>query len=327
MKKHQDNSINPLRNFQLQHYKNLIDSSINLYSIMMNYKEFTTDFLPIFEKEMEKIYTYIFACEQLGINELWIKLALRPVMEIMSTDFACRAREWPRGYPGDFETIDYLYFKQNNHPINSLKWLVEEYFYALPITQQHRNKVTHQASLIKDALLKNKNAKIAVLAFGGGIDLSLCEEAIKDSSATIYINDQDEDAIKKTLCRCNTIVDRLHPLEMDIVRALRRLSKDPGFDLIVAGGVFDYLNNKISIHLIHTAYQILKKQGQFLFTNISNDNAIRVGMEYILNWHLIMRSKEDIYSLCNAAGVHHEGVSIRRDDTNLTFLIQLSKIT
>ncbi|MDR3502634.1 MAG: hypothetical protein P4L79_08635 [Legionella sp.] len=325
MKSHQENAVNLLKNYQMQHYNALIQSAINLYSKFTMLKEYTLNVLPVFEQDMEQIYTNIAACEQAEIDALFIKLALHPVMEIMSTDFAQRMREWPRGYPGDFETIDYLYFKQNNHPKYTLKWLVEEYFYTLPVTQQHRNKVTYQANLIKEAILKNNNAKIAVLACGGGIDLGLCEDIIKDSNATIYINDQDKDAIKRTISRCSKIADRLYPIETDILRAVKKLSKEPGFNLVVAGGVFDYLNDKISIHLIHQAYEMLDDKGQFLFTNISKDNPIRVGMEYILNWQLIMRSQEDIYALCHASNVGRDAVTISKEDTNLTYLIELTK--
>lgn len=38
---------------------------------------------------------------------------------------------------------------------------------------------------------------------------------------------------------------------------------------------------------------------------------------------LIMRSQEDIYDLCNASNVPRDAITIRKEDTNLTYLIQI----
>jgi extracellular factor (EF) 3-hydroxypalmitic acid methyl ester biosynthesis protein len=310
---------------QLLHYNNLVESSADMYRSVMNEKKFTLELLPFFGKKMDEICSDIALCEKSGLDEPTITVALKPIIALVSSDFALRLRNWPRGYPGDFETIDYLYFKKNSHPAHSLEWMVNEYLYQLPVTQQHRNKIMYQADLIRDAILKNKNAKIVVLACGGSIDLSLCEEEILNSNATIYIQDHDHDAIEQTLIRCNKIADKLHPIEKDTLHAIKELSKTPGFDLIVAGGVFDYFNDRVSTHVIHQVYELLKQQGQFFFTNISPENQVSSGMEYILNWRLIMRSEEKLYELCLGAGVIQNNVFISRENSQLTFLVHITK--
>ena len=78
--------------------------------------------------------------------------------------------------------------------------------------------------------------------------------------------------------------------------------------------------------LIQMAFRALSEGGVYFFTNIATGNPYRTLIEYFGNWRLIERSEEDIYRLCAAAGVGRTNVSIRRDETGLALLIEISKL-
>jgi hypothetical protein len=68
------------------------------------------------------------------------------------------------------------------------------------------------------------------------------------------------------------------------------------FDLVVAGGVFDYLPQRR-----------------------------RALIERFGDWFLIERSEEDVLCDCEEAGIPPENVRIDRDETRLALLIEITK--
>lgn len=323
--KHSNDSHNRLTPTQLEHYNKTRNIASSVAQFFSQVHDVNQEHSAYFSNEMIHLFQSINDCEKAEIAPAVIKTAIIPVIELYTSDFATRLKEWPRGYAGDFETIDHLYYRRNNHPHHSIKWMIDEYIYSSPIAQQHRNKISHQAKIISDAITNNNDARIAVLACGSGIDLKLIENVIINSNCTIYIIDQDQNAIDFTSKRCREISHKFIPVTKDVVSVMKMLSHEQPLDLIVAGGLFDYLRDKSSIFIINRCYQKLKTQSKFLFTNISDNNPYRFGMEYILNWKLIMRSKEDINRLCTAAGIPLANVSIKSEETGLTYLIELLK--
>jgi hypothetical protein len=101
----------------------------------------------------------------------------------------------------------------------------------------------------------------------------------------------------------------------------------PGeFDLVLAGGLFDYLEDRHAIHLIRTIYhRQLRDGGTFFFTNIARGNPFRCLIEYMGDWSLLERSEEDILQLCRQAGVPSESVTMRMDESGLALLVDVTR--
>ena len=110
----------------------------------------------------------------------------------------------------------------------------------------------------------------------------------------------------------------------DALTFARRLTRG-AFDLVLAGGLVDYLNERTATLLIQLAVRALAPGGTFYFTNIAAGNPYRPLIEYFGNWTLIERSEEDIYRYCENAGVSRGNVTIRRDETGLALLVEVSK--
>ena len=57
---------------------------------------------------------------------------LYPLREaVRQSPFLQRAQDWPRGYQGDFETIEYILEAKNRAGENTLGYVVEDFFYSL----------------------------------------------------------------------------------------------------------------------------------------------------------------------------------------------------
>ncbi len=304
---------------------NSLDESIqDLVSFVLLTRDFNDDFLVDFDRKNIEIQENIKKCLEEGNTKEQIKESTKAMDKIIDTDFAHRAREWPRGYEGDFITINYLFHRINKYKSGSLPWFVENYLYSLPIVGQHRNKINFQYDLIKESIQRNNKSKIAILACGGGIDLHLAQDIVGNSEAVVYVNDQDEEAIEYLLKTCDRIRDKIIPVKCDILVATKKLSKIKEFDLVLAGGVFDYIDERKCNFIVRNVYnKMLKKEGIFGFTNIASPNPYRYIMEYIMNWTLIERSEDEIKKICTFDGSDGSLVRIRRDLTGLTHLVEL----
>ena len=98
------------------------------------------------------------------------------------------------------------------------------------------------------------------------------------------------------------------------------------FDLVLAGGLFDYLPDRQAAYLIQHACSLLRRGGTFFFTNIARGNPYRPLIEYFGDWFLIERSEEDVLRLCDEAGVPRGAVEIEREETGLTLLIEIRQL-
>ncbi len=228
-----------------------------------------------------------------------------------------RLQTWPNGYQGDFETIEQLMAGVPASNSRRVSNILEEIALNCSAAQQHRNKVSIQAQKIRRCALSNRD--ILSLACGGSVDAFLALDALKHSSSQLVVNDIDEYALKLSETRLQVLGDRLRLVPGNIIEVVR--SKELGrFDLILAGGLFDYLQEKAALFVLKSALKRLKSGGEFFFTNISIGNPFRPWIEYLANWNLIERSESEVRELLSCAGVKEERVTIERDRTGLTIL-------
>jgi hypothetical protein len=106
---------------------------------------------------------------------------------------------------------------------------------------------------------------------------------------------------------------------------MRNLSEH--YDLILIGGVFDYLNDKTIVSILKSLRNNLVEDGRVFFTNIDKNNCYRTFMEYLGDWFLIERSESDVDELITAAEWPDDSYRITKDKTGLTHLVELSYAT
>jgi extracellular factor (EF) 3-hydroxypalmitic acid methyl ester biosynthesis protein len=276
---------------------------------------------------LHAICAAIVACEDSGCTREDIVGVLGSVREIHArSPFVARLQRWPRGYPGDFETVESICTGENTAPEATLERHCEAYSLNFPIAQQHRNKVWHQARQIADAVLQNGRARILALACGGCPDVRKCLTLLRRTEAELHLNDADADALAFAARQLAPIADRCTFLPGNALKVARRLRGGQTFDLILAGGLFDYLPDRHAGYLLEQAYAQLAPGGVLFFTNIAAGNPWRPLIEYVGDWFLLERSAADLRTLTDAAGIVAEAVNIGRDETGLAFLIEITKL-
>jgi SAM-dependent methyltransferase len=269
----------------------------------------------------------VLRCEESGCAREEIVDVLGPVRDIHArSPFVARLQRWPRGYPGDFETVEYICRGESFAPDSTLEQHCETYSLNFPIAQQHRNKVWHQSRHIADAVLRNDRARILALACGGCPDFRKVLPLLRRSEAELHLNDSDAEALAFAARELAPVVDRCVFLPGNALKIARRL-RGGGlpFDLILAGGLFDYLPDRHAAYLLEQAYAQLAPGGMLFFTNIARGNPYRPLIEYVGDWFLLERSREMLVGLTDAAGIPRHAVLIERDETGLAYLVEIRR--
>jgi len=219
--------------------------------------------------------------------------------------------------------VNHIITSENRSEEGTFAYYYEDYLLHSDICKQHRNKVACQASLIKEAIASKWDTKVLSIGCGTSADMEMCIDEIERSACGITLVDIDKDAIVFSLQQLQQIKERITPLQGNIYKLLCNLSEH--YDLILIGGVFDYLNDKTIIAILQSLRNNLTENGKIFFTNIDKNNPYRVFMEYTSDWILIERSEDDLISLIVNAGWPMESYQIIKDETGLTHMVELNK--
>jgi extracellular factor (EF) 3-hydroxypalmitic acid methyl ester biosynthesis protein len=234
-----------------------------------------------------------------------------------------RAQRWPRGYAGDFETIDYLIQGRQQTSAMAFGYALESVFLKSPIVQQHRNKIRHQAETISKVLRGKGAAHILSVGCGTCEDFYSVAGVLQHSNASVTLVDIDADALAYSRKRLSPFCDRLTTLRANIHRIAHKLPDT--YDLILVGGVFDYCTDRYIVSVLSRLFEAMRPGGVIFFTNIARDNPYRRVMEYLTDWTLIERSDVQLRTLVEQAGWSDGALQMSLDDTRLTWLVSLSK--
>jgi SAM-dependent methyltransferase len=277
---------------------------------------------------VHRLCAAIVECEDDGIAREEIVDVLDPVRRIHAgSPFVKRLQEWPRGYPGDFETVEYLCRGPMGNLPQTIAEICENYSLTRSVAQQHRNKVQHQAGRIMRTLLERPGtARIFSIACGSCPDLRSIAPHLPALLGEIWLNDGDADALDFSMRALAPISGRCKVHRGNALKVVRKaVQAGELFDLVLAGGLFGYLPEKHAVYLIEHAYSLLRPGGVLYLTNIAKGNPYRPLIEYFGDWFLIERTEEDLYAYCHRAGIPRRAVSITRDETGLALLVEVTK--
>ena len=252
---------------------------------------------------------------------------IKPARDIQGdSPFIKRLQNWPRGYAGDFETINYMFESENKAPQNTIAFFCEQYALSCAATQQHRNKIVAQSSnILNTCHQRGEEKNILSLACGSNIDLQNIEHLIADSAVHFTLFDMDINALNYSKNKLKNIEDKCTFLHGNIFKVKQFLPEEQ-YDLISIGGLFDYLSDKAIVMLLKYLFaKKLKTGGKLFFTNIATQNPFGIWMKYFANWELIERDTASLTALLEAAGISQDQVSITKEGTNLTNMVDVIK--
>ncbi|MGY3395193.1 extracellular factor (EF) 3-hydroxypalmitic acid methyl ester biosynthesis protein [Bradyrhizobium sp. USDA 3311] len=234
------------------------------------------------------------------------------------SSFVRRLQEWPRGYPGDFETVELLAAGASLPTTADPGDWIEWHALNTAIVQQHRNRIWWQ--YLK--MCATTPGRILSIGCGGGADFQIAPHRFTGS--TVVLVDLDRQALALAEERLSRYCD-VHIVCGDVRRAIRQVQDEGPFDVVVCGCLSDYLDDRTIISILgELRCRLLRVGGSIVFTNIAAGNPFRVWMEAIADWKLVHRSEPELRKIATAAGFDRLDFSVRRDPTGLTHLVELS---
>ncbi len=266
--------------------------------------------------------------ERAGCDREAIRAAAEPARAAHArSPFVRRLQTWPRGYPGDFETIEYLLAQRVRAPLATLEFWIEYYALGTLIAQQHRNKVAAQAREVARAVYRAPGVpRVLALAAGSSPDLALVEPLLRNSGCEIVLADADRDALAFSLDRLAAVRGRVRTVHGNVLASTTKLAALGPFDLVLAGGLFDYLTDRYATRLLRAAWdRLLAPGGRFFFTNLGRQHPSREWMEYMADWRLVERTEADLLALAAGACGPGATVATEPETTGITWLVSVDR--
>ncbi len=215
-----------------------------------------------------------------------------PIKEIIFEDpFTKRCFGQPRGYSGDAVILDMIYkhrsIKFDNITDKGKK--IYQYTSSASASQAVRFRREYQARLIDEVAGIRNKPNILSVACGHLREMEI-SKAVKNFEIGGFTGiDQDAkslEVVKKDYGKYG--VTLLNNSVIDILKGKCSLKN---FDLIYAGGLYDYLPDKIASQLTLKLFNLLADGGRLLIANFI-PNIKDIGfMESYMNWHLILRDQ------------------------------------
>ena len=245
-----------------------------------------------------------------------------------SSPFTRHISEWPLGYAGDFRIIDQICSQENRAPRRTFAYWIEEHSLACAMAQQHRNKVREQAREILECARARteagETASIAILACGSSPDLALVARELSQLQVRIVAVDSDAAALEETHRRLVSLGGKLETVHGNVARLMGELARLGPYDLVLAGGLFDYLPDRVAESVVRNVNdKLLRSAGVLFFTNMAEGNPYEAWTRYVCNCRLIQRSAADIARLTSSAGIQGNAVTTGRDLTRLSLLVKV----
>jgi extracellular factor (EF) 3-hydroxypalmitic acid methyl ester biosynthesis protein len=241
--------------------------------------------------------------------------------------FMHRARNWPLGYPGDYEIIENAY---NNQPLSrGVGQLFDQYF----LTTTLANGIRYRRALMREILAEEMRARRAprILNIGCGPCRELVELAptIRESGAHFTCVDFDPDALAYSAerlrsCGLEDSVQLRHYNALRMINAERNIREFGRFDVIYTIGLLDYLTDDVLVRMIKSLYDTLEPAGVFIAVFKDCDRYDTIDYHWLVDWSgFLQRTRHESWHLIEAAGIPRDAVTVQRtqDDVMIFYRI------
>jgi CRP-like cAMP-binding protein/SAM-dependent methyltransferase len=234
-----------------------------------------------------------------------LKTELLPYLLLTQT--AERFYSKPRGYAGDFFTIEKIYQKK---PAGSgrLGPLLDECFLNGAPARAVRNRRGLLVEEIRRTVAETSGGEVRVasLACGPAREVFDVFETLEDADRLrVTLLDIDSEALAFVAERAkrSEYPHRINTVSANLVYlALGRQRLElPPQHLVYSIGLIDYFNDRLVGRLIDYIYGLLEPGGRVILGNFHPDNSGKAFMDYILDWKLIHRTEDDMNRLFAAS--------------------------
>ena len=218
------------------------------------------------------------------------------------SDLIRHCKHKPMGYAGDYQLIDWFYTK--HHAAAGPGYYLDDFVNRLAGAQAVRNRKNFLTYTFNELTYK-KRGPISLLNLASGPCRDIAEMLASanphTAGSTIHCVDMDNRAIAYAQTVTHSVTIPVHFVWEHKNAFLLRMQQQ--YDFVWSGGLFDYLNDRLAIALMHRMWKWTKPGGKMIVGNFHPHNPSRNFMEWCGEWFLIHRTHDAMRELCIKAGI------------------------
>jgi SAM-dependent methyltransferase len=250
---------------------------------------------------------------------------------ILLTRTGERAYSKPRGYAGDFMTIDWFY-RSEAGGYGRLGPLIDRAclnMRGVRAVQNRRNLLSEEIQKVVDAR-KPAAARIVSLACGPAQEVfdvfdrlrdPVCLKASLvdiDMSALAFVAEKRD----KLKLRSQIELFNGNLVYLAVGRQKLKLKEQ---DLVYSIGLIDYFSDKFVVALLGFIHELLKPGGKVILGNFHTRNPDKAFMDYVLDWKLVHRDEDDMNRLYSTSRFEKPCTNIRFESEGINMFAECVK--
>lgn len=234
-----------------------------------------------------------------------------------------RALRKPRGYPGDYETLESIYNeKTKSHGIGEA---LDLYFLQSDLAKAVRGRKNMIRDLFPGFLSSHpETPRVLDIACGPCREIrELVDRNRKDHFMFTGL-DFDDEALafaKATITQSGFPPDNLSLVKHNVLRltsGARNVKIFGKFDLIYSVGLYDYLPDDVLIRILDGTAEMLAPKGQYLVAFKDSDKYDCTEYQWHVDWYFYQRTEADCRRLLGQSRL--KVVSMDRDPSGVIML-------
>lgn len=270
-------------------------------------------------------------------HKSYIRRLLHPI--VLCSPFLYRTFTKPLGYAGDYEMVNMML----RDPYEGASAFAKLLNFAMLNTEPvvaHRNRIEYLVgTLDREAQARARlpgRTKVFNLACGPAEEvLRYMEDHESSDLLDIDLLDFNAETLEYTRERLDKVrlassrETRLRYLPRSVHQLLKTAASGAGdaeletYDVVYCAGLFDYLSQRVGKRLVDFFCSITKPGGLVIVTNVSDTNPRKAWMEYLMEWNLIYRGREEMLDLvpphAEVAETH-----VRADTTGVNLFLEIT---
>jgi CRP-like cAMP-binding protein len=256
-----------------------------------------------------------------------VKRELLPYVLLTRTAERCYAK--PRGYAGDFGSIEQIY-RNESAGTGRIGPLLDRVFLSLPACHAVRNRRHLLAEEIQRTIADKGQqlpAHVTSLACGPAAEIfDVYRQLPEPSMLVTTLVDIDFQALAFLDDRISTsgLRKQMRLVNGNLVYlATGRSELDlPPQDLIYSIGLIDYFNDKFVVTLLNYVHGQLRPGGKVILGNFHPRNSTKAFMDHVLDWRLIHRTEDDMNRLFQASAFQSPCTNIRFEEQGINLFAE-----
>ncbi len=265
-------------------------------------------------------------------NALGLQVRREVLPYLLLTRSAERFYSKPRGYAGDFLSIEMIY-KNRPDGTGRIGALLDRCFLNEPAAVAVRNRRKFLAGEILRCVRENQGrepARVASLACGPAAEIFDAYSQLEDPSLLApSLVDIDFQALARVSAKAEKKKlkqnIRLHNSNLVYLATGRQSLAIEPRDLFYSSGLIDYLNDTFVIKLLDHIFGLLKPGGKVILGAFHPNNTTKALMDHVLDWRLIHRTEEDMNRLFSNSKFNSDCTNIRFEAEGINLFAECVK--